>query len=239
MHKSPADSGFILTAARALLRNSSIGCLATLQDPGGDPYASLITVATDADGSPLFLISSLAWHTRNLHADPRASILISEAAASGDPLDVGRVSLIGIAEKTEAPAARRRFLARHPSAGGYAGFADFSFWRLAAATAHFVGGFGKIVTLSGAELLLGSVEAQRWEAGAEEALQQLNESHADLIGRLAAARRPELQGAWRIAACDPVGCDLVLGTASLRLVFAGPAATPDAVAEALAALAPE
>lgn len=237
MHKSPADSGFILTAARALLRNCSIGCLATLQDPGGDPYASLITVATDVDGSPLFLISSLAWHTRNLGADARASILMSEAAASGDPLDVGRVSLIGIAEKIEAPAARRRFLARHPSAQGYAGFADFSFWRLAVKTAHFVGGFGKIATLPGAELLLGGAEAQRWEAGAEDTVQHLNGRHADLIARLAAARRPDLQGTWRVAACDPFGCDLVLGAASLRLIFAAPVATPDAIADALAALA--
>jgi putative heme iron utilization protein len=237
MHKSPADSGFILTAARALLRNSSIACLATLQDPGGSPYASLITVATSADGSPLFLISTLAWHTRNLDADARASILISEAAASGDPLDVGRVSLIGIAEKIEAPAARRRFLARHPSAELYAGFSDFSFWRLRVETAHFVGGFGKIETLPGAEIVLGSAEAQLWEARSNEILEQVNERHGALIGQLATTRRPDLQGTWRVAACDPVGCDLVLGAASLRLIFAAPVATPDAIADALAALA--
>jgi putative heme iron utilization protein len=239
MHKSSLDSGLILTGARALLRNSPIGCLATLQNPDGGPYASLITVATAADGAPIFLISTLAWHTRNLQADGRASILLAEASASGDPLDVGRVSLIGIAEKIEAPAARHRFLARHPSASGYAGFADFSFWRLQVETAHFVGGFGQIATITGGQLLLDSAEAQNWQSGAEERLQEWNGRHGDLIGRLAAARRPDLQGAWRIAACDPLGCDLVLGAASLRLVFSAPLAAPDAFAAALDALAPK
>jgi putative heme iron utilization protein len=237
MHKSSLNSGLILTEARKLLRNAAIGCLATLQNVGGSPYASLITIATDADGAPLFLISTLAWHTRNLQADSRASILISEAAASGDPLDVGRVSLIGIAEKIEAPAARRRFLARHPSASQYAGFADFSFWRLQVETAHYVGGFGRIATVSGRELMLGDAEARLWETALDEQIPALNARHSELIGRLAMARRPDLQGVWRMAACDPLGCDLVAGAESLRLVFSAPLEAPGAVADALAALA--
>lgn len=238
MDKSYVESGLILTEARALLRNTAIGCLATLQNEGGSPYASLITIATAADGAPLFLISALAWHTRNLQTDSRASILISEAAASGDPLDAGRVSLIGIAEKIEAPAASRRFLARHPSASRYAGFSDFSFWRLQVETAHYVGGFGRIATVAGKELLLDSAEARLWEAASDERLLDLNGRHSDLIGRLALARRPDLPGAWRIAACDPLGCDLVLGAASLRLVFSAPLAASDAVIDVLAALVP-
>ena len=225
-----------MTEARALLRSSAIGCLATLQKQGGSPYASLITIATDADGAPLFLISTLAWHTQNLLNDSRASILVSEAAASGDPLDVGRVSLIGLAEKTDAPAARRRFLARHPSASRYAGFADFAFWRLRVETAHYVGGFGRIATIPGEELLLGGDEAQLWDAGSGEALGELNGRHGDLIERIAVAHRPGLGGAWRIAACDPLGCDMVLGAASLRIAFPAPLAGPGAVADALAAL---
>lgn len=236
MDKSYGESGLILTDVRSLLRNGTIGCLATLQNQGGSPYASLITIAPDAGGSPVFLISELAWHTRNLQSDSRASILVSEAAASGDPLDVGRVSLIGIAEKIDAPAARRRFLARHPAASPYAGFADFSFWRLQVETAHYVGGFGRIVTISGKELILDDAEARLWEDGSEEVLQDLNGRHSDLVGRLASARRPDLQGAWRVAACDSLGCDLVLDASSLRLVFSAPLAAPESVADALAAL---
>jgi len=61
-----------VTPVLALLRGRGIGSLATLEPATGHPYASLITVATETDGSPIFLISKLAWHTRNLEADPRA-----------------------------------------------------------------------------------------------------------------------------------------------------------------------
>lgn len=237
MDKSHLDSGLILTEARSLLRNTAIGCLATLQDAGGGPYASLITIATDIDGAPLFLISGLAWHTRNLQNDARASILISEAAASGDPLDIGRVSLMGVAGRIDTPIAVGRFLARHPSASRYARFADFSFWRLQVETAHYVGGFGRIVTLAGADVLLDSAEALLWQTMSDERLSDLNARYSDLVRCLALARCPDLQGVWRIAACDPLGCDLVLGAASVRLVFSSPLAAPDAVADALAALA--
>ena len=237
MDKSQLDSGLILTEARSLLRGTAVGCLATLQNQGGGPYASLITVATDTDGAPLFLISALAWHTRNLQNDARASVLISEAAASGDPLDVGRVSLMGVAEQTKAPTAIARFLARHPSASRYSRFSDFSYWRLQVETAHYVGGFGRIVTFAGGDVLLDGAEARLWEAMSDERLSDLNARHSGLIGRLALARRQDLQGAWRIAACDPLGCDLVLGAASVRLVFSVPLSAPDAVADALDALA--
>lgn len=222
--------------ARALLRKSTIACLATLQDPDRGPYASLITVTTETDGSPLFLISTLAWHTRNLLADPRASIMVSETAASGDPLDLGRVSLIGAAEKVEPALASPRFLARHPSASFYAGFGDFSFWRLRVDTAHYVGGFGRITTFAGAKFLLGGEEAALWDAARGEYLADLNQRHGDLVQQLARTLRPALEGPWRIAALDPHGCDLVLDNEHLRLDFGTPAATPDRVTEALEAL---
>jgi putative heme iron utilization protein len=236
MDKSHFNSGLILTEARALLRKSTIASLATLQDPDRGPYASLITVAPATDSSPIFLISTLAWHTLNLLADPRASIMVSEAAASGDPLNVGRVSLIGEAEKVDAADAAPRFLARHPGASFYAGFADFSFWRLRVDAAHYVGGFGRITTFSGAEFLLGEAEAALWEAAWAERVAHFNTHHGALIQHLARARRPALEGTWRIAALDPYGCDLVLENQHLRLDFDAPAASPDGVAEALEAL---
>ena len=46
--------------ARSLLRRSRQGALATLMPDSGDPYCSLVNVATHADGSPILLISRLA-----------------------------------------------------------------------------------------------------------------------------------------------------------------------------------
>lgn len=228
---SSAESGLILTAVRGMMRMAAVASLATLENGSGDPYASLITVATETDGSPVILISKLAWHTRNLEADPRASILFAAAAGAGDPLDLGRVSLMGVAERTAEPAARARFLARHPSAALYADFADFSFWRLRAQRAHYVGGFGRITTLKGEDVMLDQAVTQRWTLGVEAAIAAANAGQADLIAGLAGDPGP-----WRVAACDPDGCDLLRGDQPLRLAFPQPLSDPSQLVEALTGL---
>ena len=83
-------------AAKKLLREGRSGALATLMPGSGDPYCSLVYVATAADGAPLLLISRLAVHTKNILADPRVSLMIDERKA-GDPLQGARVMLMGTA----------------------------------------------------------------------------------------------------------------------------------------------
>src|SRR5499426_4799104 len=114
-------------AAKKLLREGRSGALATLMAGSGDPYCSLVNVATAADGAPLLLISRLAVHTKNLLADPRVSLMIDERKA-GDPLQGARVMLMGAAAATDDADARRRYLDRQPQAQMFAGFADFSFY---------------------------------------------------------------------------------------------------------------
>src|SRR5437764_8424148 len=94
------------TAAKTLMREARSGALATLMAGSGDPYCSLVNVATVADGAPLLLISTLAIHTKNLLNDPRCSLMIDERK-DGDPLEGGRIMLMGTAEKTADPDARR------------------------------------------------------------------------------------------------------------------------------------
>src|SRR5271167_3704586 len=84
--------------ARSLLRRSRQGALATLMACSGDPYCSLVNVASHADGSPILLISRLAVHTRNILGDPRVSLMLDERAA-GDPLEGARIMLAGRAEQ--------------------------------------------------------------------------------------------------------------------------------------------
>ena len=94
------------TAAKTLMREARSGALATLMAGSGDPYCSLVNVATAADGSPLLLISRRAVHTRNILADARVSLMLDERK-EGDPLQGARVMLMGVAAKTESPDARR------------------------------------------------------------------------------------------------------------------------------------
>ena len=155
----PATPAEPAPASRRLIRTALKASLATLDRVTGHPYASLILVATEPDGAPVFLISRLALHTRNLEKDPRASLLIDGTGGLGDPLTGGRLTLMGEARPSDSPTARRRFLARHPSAEGYAGFADFSIYALEVASGHYIGGFGRIVDLAPAALMTDTADA--------------------------------------------------------------------------------
>src|SRR5215510_13796664 len=127
-------------ASKKLLREGRTAALATLMPGSGDPYCSLVNVASAADGSPLLLISRLALHTKNVLADPRCSLMIDERKA-GDPLEGARVTLAGLAVASDDANDRRRYLARQPGAEMFAGFRDFGLYRLEIDRAHLVAGF--------------------------------------------------------------------------------------------------
>src|SRR6201984_135077 len=106
--------------AKALLRMTRAGALATIDRNTGHPFGSLVNVATDSDGSPLILISRLSSHTANLEGDRRASVLLAPAG-KGDPPAHPRLTMLGRFVKIARDALdearlRRRFLARHPKA---------------------------------------------------------------------------------------------------------------------------
>src|SRR5580698_5034322 len=110
--------------ARLLLRRSRQGALATLMAGSGDPYCSLVNVASHADGSPILLISRLALHTRNILADARVSLMLDERVP-GDPLEGSRIMLAGRAGEASGEQAavwRRRYLNAHPSAEAFVNF---------------------------------------------------------------------------------------------------------------------
>src|SRR5205085_10419694 len=79
---------------KSLLRGTRAGTLATLDRNTGHPFASLVTVATDIDGSPVILTSRLSTHTANLEADGRASVLLAQTG-KGDPLAHPRLTVLG------------------------------------------------------------------------------------------------------------------------------------------------
>src|SRR3979409_2394580 len=141
--------------ARSLLRRSRQGALATLMPGSGDPYCSLVNVASHCDGSPILLISRLALHTRNILADPRVSLML-DARAEGDPLEGARIMLAGRAEQAvgdQVGAPGRRYLNAHPSAEAFVDFKDFSFFKIWPKGAHLVAGFGRIVDLKPEQFL--------------------------------------------------------------------------------------
>jgi hypothetical protein len=141
------------TLARGLVEEARSAALATL-DENGAPFASYVTVARDADGSPLVLLSRLALHTQNLARDPRASLLfVREPQPGEESMTAARLTVAGRMVGESGLDSKRRFLARHPDAARYADFPDFSLYRLHVADGHLVAGFGRIVALSRSDLV--------------------------------------------------------------------------------------
>jgi len=142
-----SDVTTLVQTVRDLLRRAPRASLATVNEHGA-PYASLVLVADDDAGAPILLLSDLAEHTKNLARDPRASLLVESEAGERDPLATPRASFLGTVARSDA-AARARFVARHPSASLYAGFADFAAYRFVVERVHLVAGFGRIDWISG------------------------------------------------------------------------------------------
>jgi len=224
---------FSAEEARNLLRRARTATLATLNADDGVPYASLVNVATDVQGHPLLLVSTLAWHTRNLLADPRASLMVAEVPPSGDALTGPRVSVMGRFVKVADDAVRRRYLARHPAAELYAGFGDFAFWRMEPERAHAVAGFGRIETIPADEMFPSADEMTALEDGA---VAHMNEDHEDAIQRFAGTLLGATPGGWKIMGIDPDGADLRRGDEVLRLPFSRPVYSAGALRKLLAEL---
>jgi heme iron utilization protein len=204
--------------ARRLLRAVRVGALATLETETGHPFATLVNVATQPDGSPILLLSGLSAHTRNIQSDPRLSLLLVQGG-KGDPLAHPRLTVIGRAETTDDPHARRRFLARHPKSALYAGFGDFAFYRIAVEGGHLNGGFARAARLAAAELICDIADARDLLEAEEGAVAHMNEDHADAVRLYATRLLGRQDGPWRITGLDPGGADLALGDKTARLVF--------------------
>lgn len=215
-----------VAVAKDLLRATRAGALATIDRNTGHPFSSLVNVATDTDGSPLILVSRLSTHTANIERDSRASVLLA-STGKGDPLAYPRLTVLGSFAQIERDSqdearVRRRFLARHPKSQLYAGFGDFSFWRLGVVSAHLNGGFARAADLRASDImtdLTGAGEMVELEPGAVE---HMNADHPDAVRLYATKLLGEVDGAWQVTGVDPDGLDLALGDRTARLRFAEP-----------------
>jgi putative heme iron utilization protein len=207
--------------ARSLLRRSRQGALATLAAGSGDPYCSLVNLASHADGSPILLISRLALHTQNILGDPRVSLMLDERA-EGDPLEGSRVMLAGWAEQAsgdDVAIFRRRYLNAHPSAEAFVEFKDFSFFRIRSTGAHLVAGFGRIVDLTPEQFLTDISDAEALLEAEQGAIDHMNADHRDAMNLYATMLLGAGAADWRCTGCDPDGIDMQAGAAVLRLDF--------------------
>jgi putative heme iron utilization protein len=229
---------------RTLVATARAATLCTVaRDPEGYPYGSLVTIAIDAVGRPLFLLSTLAEHTGNLLARAEASVLLTEPLDAHDqPLAVGRVTILGPCAQVSADergAVRETFLAHQPSASYYVDFSDFAFYRLEPAALRYVGGFGRMSWVSAQDYR--AAEPDPLMSAARGILAHMNGDHAEAL--LAYARVlasiPDAESAT-MTSVDRYGFDLAVKTSAgpraTRLAFPAPVATSDEVRAAMVAM---
>jgi heme iron utilization protein len=221
--------------ARSLLRRSRQGALATLMAGSGDPYCSLVNVASHPDASPILLISRLALHTANILGDSRVSLMLDERA-DGDPLAESRIMLAGRAEEASSEdlgILRRRYINAHPSAEVFVNFKDFSFFRIRPSSAHLVAGFGRIVDLKPQQFLTDISDAAALLEAEPGAIDHMNADHRDAMNLYATRLLGAAAADWRCTGCDPDGIDMQAGTTTLRLDFPRRIVTPAALRQVL------
>src|SRR6202021_2738926 len=225
--------------ARSLLRRSRQGALATLMAGSGDPYCSLVNVASHPDGSPILLISRLALPTKNILGDSRVSLMLDERV-EGDPLEGSRIMLAGRAEEAcakDLDLLRRRYLNAHPSSEVFVGFKDFSFFRIQPSGAHLVAGFGRIVDLKPEQFLTDISDAGTLLEAEQGAVDHMNADHRDAMNLYATKLLGAKSADWRCTGCDPEGIDMQAGATVLRLEFPRRIVSPAALRQALKQLA--
>jgi heme iron utilization protein len=166
-----------------------IGSLSTVsRKQAGFPFGSVMPYGLDPQGRPIFLISTMAMHTQNLQADPRASLLVTQPDGDGDPLGASRVTLVGnvlTIPEPEIADARRLYLERYANSSYWVDFDDFSFYRMDVVDVYYVGGFG----------VMGWVQASDYDQAHPDPLadvaagiiEHMNADHKDALVLLARA----------------------------------------------------
>jgi heme oxygenase (biliverdin-IX-beta and delta-forming) len=164
-----------------------IGSLSTLsRKQPGFPFGSVMPYASDERGRPIFLISTMAMHTHNLLADPRASLLVTQPDASGDPLGASRVTLLGnvaAIEKGTIAEARKLYLASYANSKYWVDYEDFSFYRMDVVDVYYVGGFGVMGWVSAPEYR--SAQPDPLADAAAAIIRHMNTEHKDTLILLA------------------------------------------------------
>jgi putative heme iron utilization protein len=173
--------------ARTLVYLGRIGSLSTVsRKQPGFPFGSVMPYGLDARGRPIFLISSMAMHTQNLQADPRASLLVTQPAASGDPLGASRVTVIGnvlTIPQPEVSDARTLYLERYANSKYWVDFEDFSFYRMDVLDVYYVGGFGVMGWVAASDYNQSQPDPLADAAGG--IIEHMNTDHKDALVLLA------------------------------------------------------
>lgn len=209
--------------AAALARTQRAGVLSTLsRRHAGHPFGSVVPYVVLPDGALAIYISDLAEHTKNLFADPRAALTVFDPQdLAGDAQAGARLTLLASAARVPEPdveAVAARYEGYFPKAASYRNAHDFAYFTLRCERARYIGGFGDIHWLDGADLPLAHPYAGE-EAGI---VAHMNTDHADALATYWQAARGAPPEPPVLLGLDPCGMDLRAGSVLARIPFDAP-----------------
>ena len=198
--------------ARTLMHISPVATLCTTSQKHPNwPFGSVVAYGLDEKGNPSFLISTMAMHTKNILADPRASVFVMQPGGEHDPLGAARVTVMGKVTnvpKEQDASIRAEYLARHPNAAYWADFKDFSFFVLETIDVYYVGGFGSMDWVSAEDYAAAKVDPLA-DAGPG-LIEYLNSHHHEALLLLARASGHSDANEATLTAMDRLGFHLRL-----------------------------
>ncbi|CAI5956176.1 unnamed protein product, partial [Closterium sp. NIES-65] len=175
----------------------------------GYPFGSLVDFTTDADGHPVFLLSPLGMHSRNLQSDPRCTVVVQIPGWSG--LANARATIFGDLyplPPSQQEWARGFYVKRHQH-GAAQQWGNFHFYRMdTICDIYFVGGFGTVAWIDVAEYVAATPDTVATNH-VEHTLQELNDRlGADLRAVLAGSSPQQAIDDASFISIDSKGVDI-------------------------------
>jgi heme iron utilization protein len=221
--------------SRRFLRSRRHGVLSTLsRRHDGYPFGSVVPFVLNHEARPVIFISRLAEHTRNIEADSRVSLLVSDA---GDDVQAGaRLTLVGEAARIrgDVEALRTRYLNYHPAAGQLMALGDFAFYVITPRALRFIGGFGHIHWVSAPAYAPPTNDLAEQEAVIVE---HMNAGHPHNLRDYCRHYHGRPAQEARMTGIDCDGFDVRADGELLRFEFEQPVADATSAREALVAMA--
>jgi putative heme iron utilization protein len=225
--------------ARTLVYLGRVGSLSTLsRKQQGFPFGSVMPYGLDDHANPVFLISTMAMHTQNVQADPRSSLLVTQANTIGDPLGASRVTLLGNilpVPASEVAEARKLYLARYANSKYWVDFDDFSFYRMDVVDVYYVGGFGVMGWVAASEYY--GAQPDPLADTATDIIQHMNSDHGDALVLLARVFAGTESEEVTMSSVDRLGFHVRLktqdGTRGARIAFLREVSSPTQAREVL------
>ena len=221
--------------ARTLVEKGGISTLSTMSEKHpGFPFGSVMPFGLTDSGEPIFLISAMAMHTKNLRADPKSTLLVMDKTTPENPLGAGRLSIMGQSlpiDEGEKASIRELYLKQNPNAKNWVDYGDFAFFKMNVIDAYFVGGFGVMGWVAGSDYLAASPDPL--VEFADGIIQHMNDDHASAIVELANHHSNLTVTSGHMTAIDRLGFHLRLetteGAKGIRIAFPSECTSSDAV----------